>query len=170
MIESAQYKLAIVSDTHGNWQRAVCEIQQEKDLTHLIFLGDHAKDGEAIAQALAIPGYIVRGNCDNTEDGAEEQIISLGNWRIMICHGHRYQVKQTLQNLYYRGQELAVDYVLYGHTHIAVYEPDRVTLINPGAMNTSAFLMKTASWGILTLPAEKNENFFGKYEKKTCQT
>lgn len=177
-MQHTQYSIAIVSDTHGNWQRAVQEIQSEMQkghvITHFVFLGDHAKDGYAIAEALGLPAFIVRGNCDYAEDAQEEQIIAIGDWRIMICHGHRYQVKQTLQNLYYRGMELGVDFVLYGHTHIAVYEPGEVTLINPGSMSEGNMIMKNASWGLLNLPVErpeeKNEKFFGKYEKKTCQT
>lgn len=179
--ENMQYNIAIVSDTHGNWHKAVEELQKEMqsgvDITHLVFLGDHAEDGAEMAKVLEVPGYIVRGNCDYGAAAGqfpEEQIISIGDWRLFICHGHRYQVKQTLQNIYYRGLELGVDYVLYGHTHIAVYEPGMVTLINPGSMSEGNILMKSASWGLLTLPVEKpeekNENFFGKYEKKTCQT
>ena len=169
-----QYKIAIVSDTHGNWKKALEEMRKETGITHFVFLGDHAKDGEAIAGMLDIPSYIVRGNCDYSSDGVEEQVIQIGDWRFLICHGHRYQVKETLQTIYYRGLELGVDFVLYGHTHIAVYEPDTVTLINPGSMSEGNILMRNASWGLLTLPVEKlkekNENFFGKYEKKTCQT
>ncbi len=165
-----QYKIAIVSDTHGNWQMAAGEIKKESGITHLIFLGDHADDGLLLAGALQIPAYIVRGNCDAVKDAEEEQIVALGDWRLLICHGHRYQVKQQLQTIYYRGLELGVDYVLYGHTHIAMYEPGEVTLINPGSMSDSNRMLKTASWGLLTLPAEKNEKNLGKYEKKTCQT
>ena len=168
------YKIAIVSDTHGNWQKALEEIEKEENITHFVFLGDYAKDGTAIANVLDVPSYIVRGNCDYGADGAEEQIVSLGDWRLLVCHGHRYQVKQNLQSIYYRGLELGVDFVLYGHTHIAVYEPGDVTLINPGSMSEGNILMRNASWGVLTLPfekpEEKNEKFFGKYEKKTCQT
>lgn len=168
-----QYKIAIVSDTHGNWERTLEELQKEDSLTHFVFLGDYARDGERIAESLGVPSYIVRGNCDNVSDGVEEQIIRLGDWRILICHGHRYQVKQTLQKIYYRGLELTVDAVLYGHTHIAVYEPGELTLINPGSMSDGNLLMKNASWGLLTLPLkkpeEKNEKNLLKYEKKTCQ-
>lgn len=170
MEQYIHYKIAIVSDTHGNWKRAVEEIQKELGITHFVFLGDYARDGEAIAEALEIPAYIVRGNCDNMSDGLAEQNISLGEWKIFICHGDRYGVKSGLQNIYYRGEELGADFVLYGHTHISVYEPGNVTLINPGSLSERNFLMKNASWGILTLSAEKNENFFVKYEKKTCQT
>ncbi len=165
-----QYKIAIVSDTHGNWQMAADEIGKEAGITHLIFLGDHAEDGEQLAAALQIPAYIVRGNCDTTKRAEEEQIVSLGDWRLFICHGHRYQVKQNLQRIYYRGLELGVDFVLYGHTHIAMYEQGEVTLINHGSMSDGNRMLQTASWGILTLLAEKNEKNLGKYEKKTCQT
>ena len=161
------YKIAMVSDTHGNWQAAADAIGKEDGITHLVFLGDHAKDGEALAEALQLPAFVVRGNCDYAEDGVEEQIIALGDWRILICHGHRYQVKTNLHNLYYRGLELQVDYALFGHTHIAIYEEGEVSLINPGSMSAANMMQRTAYWGLLTLPAkrpaEKNENFFVKY-------
>ena len=169
-----QFKVAIVSDTHGNWKNTAALIEQETKtqggITHLVFLGDHAKDGVALAEYLQVPAYIVRGNCDATEDGVEEQIVALGDWRLLICHGHRYQVKQTLQNLYYRGLELGVDYALFGHTHIAIYEVGDVILINPGSMCERNMACNSASWGLLTLPVEKNEKNLGKYEKNTCQT
>lgn len=164
------YKIAIVSDTHGNWEKAVEEIQKESKITHFVFLGDHAADGTAIAQVLGVPSYIVCGNCDATLDGVGEQIFSLGEWQFLICHGHQYFVKDTVQFLVQEAENRGVDFALYGHTHVAVYEPDIVTLINPGSLSTVNFLMKNASWGLLTLPAEKNEKNLVKYEKKTCQT
>ena len=63
------YKIAIVSDTHGNWQKALEEIEKEENITHFVFLGDYAKDGTAIANVLDVPSYIVRGNCDYGADG-----------------------------------------------------------------------------------------------------
>ena len=47
------YKIAIVSDTHGNWQKALEEIEKEENITHFVFLGDYAKDGTAIANVLS---------------------------------------------------------------------------------------------------------------------
>ena len=167
--DAGEYKLAVVSDTHGNWQKTVEALQFEQRLTHLIFLGDHASDGQKIAECLKLPAYIVRGNCDSTEDAPEELIVALGDWRLLICHGHRYHVKQTLQSVYYRGLELGVDAVLYGHTHRAIYESGDVILINPGSMSRNERGGNLASWGILTLPAKKFEKNLLKYEKKTCQ-
>lgn len=162
-------RIAIVSDTHGNWPLAAEAIKAESEVDYLIFLGDYASDGHQLAKALQVPAFIVRGNCDAGCDEPEEQCIELGEWRFLICHGHRYQVKQTLQSIYYRGLEQQVDFVLYGHTHHAVYEEGAVTLINPGSVSALNLLQDTASWGLLTLSEKKSEKFFKKYEKKTCQ-
>lgn len=171
MNQEIEYRIAIVSDTHGNWERAVEEIQKESGITHFVFLGDHAKDGKAIAEKLGIPSYIVRGNCDDESDAVAEQVISIGEWQLMLCHGHQYFVKDFLRYLVEAAKARDVDFALYGHTHIAMNEFfDDVMCINPGSLSPGNFLMKQASWGILNLPAKKIEKNFVKYEKKTCQT
>ncbi len=162
-------KLAVVSDTHGNWPLVAQAIRTDGPVDYLLFLGDHASDGKQLAMALNIPAFIVRGNCDSAADGPEEQLVELGGWRFLLCHGHRYGVKQGLQRIYYRGLEQQVDFVLFGHTHQAVYEEGEVVFINPGSVSPLNVALNTASWGLLTLSDKKDENFFKKYEKKACQ-
>ncbi len=163
-------RIAIVSDTHGNWPLVAEAIRAEGKIDYLMFLGDYASDGRQLEKALQIPAFVVRGNCDDVFEEPEEQCIELGEWRFLICHGHRYQVKQTLQSIYYHGLEQQVDFVLYGHTHQAFYgEEGDITLINPGAIDKRKLLSDTASWGLLTVSDKKSENIFKKYEKKTCQ-
>ena len=62
-----------------------------------------------------------------------------------------------------------MDFVLFGHTHQAVYEEGEVVFINPGSVSPLNVALNTASWGLLTLSDKKDENFFKKYEKKACQ-
>ena len=166
-------RIAIVSDTHDNWQVAAESIKEnikaEGAIDCLVMLGDYAGDGRQLERALQVPAYIVRGNCDGFSNEAEEQVFELGGWRFFICHGHRYQVKSTYQPVYYRGLELAADFVLFGHTHQAMYEEWDVTLINPGSVSSLNLRFDSASWGLLTLSEKKSENFFRKYEKKACQ-
>ena len=131
--------------------------------------GDHASDGRHLEQALVISAFIVRGNCDACEDAPEEQLVELGGWKLLLCHGHRYHVKQNLQSIYYRGLEAGADIVLFGHTHQAIYEAGAVTLINPGSVSSRNLALDTASWGLLTLSDKKEENFFITYEIKACQ-
>ncbi len=102
-------------------------------------------------------------------------LIELGEWRFLLSHGHRYKVKHDLQTIYYRGLETDVDFVLYGHTHQAIEQVEHLNnkdlvLINPGAADDMSLRFNRASWGLLTLPEKKSENFLRKYEKKACQT
>ena len=166
-------RIAIVSDTHDNWKVAAESIKEnikaEGAIDYLVMLGDYAGDGRMLEKELGIPSYIVRGNCDGFSNEVEEQVFELGGWRFFICHGHRYQVKSTYQPVYYRGLELGADFVLFGHTHQAMYEEGDVTLINPGSVSSFNLRFDSASWGLLTLSEKKSENFLRKYEKKTCQ-
>ena len=114
-------RLAIVSDTHDNWPLVVDAIKAEGNIDYLIFLGDYVSDGRQMEKALQIPTFLVRGNCDSYEDGPGELVVELGGWRLLLCHGHFYSVKETLEELYVHGVEEQVDFVLFGHTHQAYY-------------------------------------------------
>ncbi len=139
-------RIAIVSDTHGNWVPAVESIRQAGSADSLMFLGDVVSDGRQMAQALGIPAYLVQGNCDEYGESApEELLVELGGWKLLLCHGHRYQVKRNLQTIFYRGLEQQVDFVLFGHTHQALYEEGAVTLINPGAISPFHLKLNKAS-------------------------
>ncbi len=175
MEQEKQFRIALVSDMHGNWQVMAEAMKQnisaEGPIDYIMCMGDYASDGRQLERELGVSAYVVHGNCDALSNELEEQIVELGEWKFLICHGHRYNVKKNLQAIYYRGLELNVDFVLYGHTHQAVYEEnDAVTLINPGAAEDWNLRFNTASWGLLTLPEKKSEKFLRKYEKKACQT
>ena len=136
-------KIAVVSDTHGNWPMVAEAIGKEGSVDCLIFLGDHAADGRQLQKKLQIPAYIVRGNCD-LDDAPEELLVELLGWRLLLCHGHRYQVKNGLQKLYYHGLEQQADIVLFGHTHVAYCEQleDGLWVMNPGASRKSYGLIE----------------------------
>jgi len=51
-----------------------------------------------------------------------------------VTHGHKYNVKFTLENLHYRVEELEADMVLFGHTHKPFNQNiDDVLFFNPGS-------------------------------------
>ena len=51
-----------------------------------------------------------------------------------ITHGHKYGVKMGLNNIFYKGKEVEVDAVLFGHTHIKIIsKEDGLWIINPGS-------------------------------------
>lgn len=74
----------------------------------------------------------VRGNCDFQGEKIKE--ITINNKKILITHGDLFNVKFTLNNLFYRALDTKCDICLYGHTHYqCVNEIEGIYFINPGA-------------------------------------
>lgn len=74
----------------------------------------------------------VKGNCDIKGDKIKEVVID--NKKILITHGDLFDVKYTLNRLFYKALDSKCDICLYGHTHYQfVEEIDGIYFINPGA-------------------------------------
>ena len=127
--------IAVISDTHGN-KRIISKVRDEvkkRNVDGIIHLGDNIDDIYELITGLKCKFYGVRGNCDFS-DFPEELIVSIANKRFFITHGHRYHVKTGLNNIFYKGKELGVDAVLFGHTHIKVSSKEEgMWIINPGS-------------------------------------
>ena len=113
-------KILITSDIHKNL-----------DFFLKINLGDRGIDISILQKY----NYIcVDGNCD-FELTNSEKLLVIDDKKIFITHGHNYNVKSSMLNLYYKAKSLGADYVFFGHTHIqtkVVY--DDIIFINPGAI------------------------------------
>lgn len=127
-------KLLIISDTHGS-NKGIEKLKPliaEND--YVIHLGDGAGDMREIMRLFPDKTYLCAGNCDFFSPLPDEGIIEVEYLKILYCHGHRYGVKQSLQNLYYAAKEKGCDIALYGHTHNAdITQKDGILLINPGS-------------------------------------
>ncbi len=132
-------KILITSDIHNNLDFFLEMSEKYKDFTK-INLGDRGIDINILSNL----NYIcVDGNCDSNIT-VSEQILNIDNKKIFITHGHNYNVKNSLLNLYYKAKSLDCDYVFFGHTHVqtnVVY--DDIIFINPGAIkdNHAALIM-----------------------------
>ncbi|MDD4803080.1 MAG: metallophosphoesterase [Syntrophomonas sp.] len=125
--------VAAVADTHGKTELIINKLRLINP-DQLLFAGDHYSDGLRIAKTLDIPGSSVAGNCDGNYKKQQEKIIEIMGHRIFLVHGHQYGVKRDLNRLYYRSQELGVDAVVFGHTHIPCCEKKgALWMINPGS-------------------------------------
>lgn len=126
-------KLAVVGDTHGKTEIIVRELRLLKP-DYLFFTGDYYQDGKKIANELKSPLFGVTGNCDHSIRGSAEKTIEIAGNKFLIVHGHQYGVKSNLNRIFYRGQELGVNAVLFGHTHVSCCELlEGMWLINPGS-------------------------------------
>lgn len=168
--------ILIVSDTHGDRagvERLLGSYASRNDA--VIFLGDGARDffrdGSCICP---VPFYCVSGNCDTFGFSSSpleidgygeirlEELIELGGKRILITHGHKYDVKFGTDRLIRYAATLGADIVLYGHTHMrderyipagesVCFEKLKkpMWLFNPGSLKGSYF--NERSFGTLTL-------------------
>jgi len=107
-----------------------------------------------IAPILAnIPMITVRGNGDFLRtDYNFDEVVEVKGKKIFLTHGHRYNVKQGIMNLYYKALELNADLVLFGHTHIPIVEKiDGITIMNPGSPTFPRGFNRKNTIGILTI-------------------
>jgi putative phosphoesterase len=126
-------RVLIVSDSHGlTDELAAIKKRHEHEVDALI----HCGDSELPHGADELQDFLyVRGNCDFDSAFPKERIEDISGVRFFITHGHLYNVKMTLMNLYYRAQEVGANVVCFGHSHLAGTEMiDGVLFINPGSI------------------------------------
>ncbi len=144
-------RVGVISDTHGSISIAVKAIKQMGKIDALIHAGDYYSDALRIGPMLGVPVYAVPGNCDALCQEQDELVLKLGGCKILVTHGHFYQVKHTFQSLNYRAQELEVQVAVFGHTHVpANICENNVRLFNPGSTSRPPAGL-AASYGILKI-------------------
>ena len=131
-------RFAVLSDTHGDLSRMFAAADYIRALKPdaLIHLGDFCADAEAMAKELRLELHAVAGNCDagRTTHPAVDVLEAEGA-RILLCHGHTYDVGETPQRLIWAAQERECTAALFGHTHRQFLEKeDGVLLMNPGSL------------------------------------
>jgi len=126
-------KILCVSDTHGSTFNLEKAIKREEGIDLLLHAGDHIVDIESIDANFN--RVAVKGNGDRRYEGNLEEIISIGEKKILLTHGHNHRVKYGLTNLSYKAIEAEVNIVVFGHTHRSLkLEEDRILFLNPGSL------------------------------------
>lgn len=147
-------RIAVAGDTHGRIEKLTRTMQMLKP-DHLFFTGDFYADGLKLARRLSINWTGVMGNCDFGQKGKQEQQVTCWGRKFYLIHGHQYGVKRSLNTLFYRGQEVGADVVLFGHTHIPVCEQiDGIWMINPGSASLPR-LGSNGSYALIDLVENK---------------
>jgi putative phosphoesterase len=137
----AAARLAVLSDTHlPRGSRRLSEAAQEllRGAELILHAGDISTAGVlAELEALGPPVLAVHGNVDSAELRArlpEQLVAEAGGRRIGMVHDAG-PAKGRLERLRRRFAGLAVDAVVFGHSHIPLYEraPDGFAIFNPGS-------------------------------------
>ncbi len=130
-------KIMVISDTHQLYSYFEDFVLTQKDADMFIHLGDGEREYNLLLAnhpELASRFYYVKGNCDYGEYPLYTCIDVMPGHRIFATHGHRFQVKSSLNMLTQYARENGCDIALYGHTHVSqtTYE-NGVYILNPGS-------------------------------------
>ena len=144
-------RLLVFSDTHGV-RDPMQELYKLYPNDGIIHLGDYIADARwMLKRTNGHPVYAVKGNCDYGASGLEEQLLEIGEVKILIFHGHRYGVKSGYGAALATGKRMGADAVLFGHTHVPFMEAQEgILMMNPGALS-SPF----RNYGILEIEGKK---------------
>ncbi len=112
-------KILIISDTHGKLNKAREVISRLKGLDLIIHAGDYYTDAKILSEETGIDTVFVKGNCDGSMSSDDYAIVPTEYGRIFVTHGHMYR---SIDSLIYKATEPGCKAVVYGHTHVALYD------------------------------------------------
>lgn len=129
-------RILVVSDTHrqnGNLCKVLGKIGR---IDLLIHLGDVEGSEDYIREIAGCRTEIIAGNNDFFSGLPREREIELGAYRVLLTHGHYYNVSFTLERLKDEARARGVQIAMFGHTHRPLIDySSPVTLINPGSLS-----------------------------------
>lgn len=149
-------RVAVISDSHGNFRHlGVLRSKLGGRLDWLLHAGDHMRDAERIGVNLGVDPSRIRavvGNCDYPAREPAQELLEIGGVKILLTHGHLYGVKDTLDRIYYRAEELGARVAVFGHSHIPVsVEEGGILLFNPGSISSPRLAGDSPSCGLLEI-------------------
>ena len=131
-------KILIVSDTHRKDDNLCRVLREQEPIDMLIHLGDAEGSEYQIAEWVneGCQLEMVMGNNDFFSSLDREIELELGGHRILLTHGHYYNVSLGVEVLRQEAIERHCDIAMYGHTHRPFLEEGKdVTILNPGSLS-----------------------------------
>lgn len=123
-------KIIVMSDSHGD-RETIEKIMALQADAHF-----HCGDSElAYTDEIFGKMYKVRGNCDMDNTFPEEVVAEVGDQKVLMVHGHRHNVKQSLMPILYAAQEKKANLAFFGHSHLYGAEmKEGILFVNPGSV------------------------------------
>lgn len=140
-------KLLVFSDSHRSMRGMRDALDLERP-DYVIHLGDLEQDAQFLAQeypSLAIAA--VPGNCDGWPTQPLQKLLTYGQVRILLSHGHIWNVKRGYSGAIAAGQKSGAHIVLFGHTHspYCQQQEDGLWVMNPGSIRDNG------SYGVISI-------------------
>ena len=129
-------KILIVSDTHRVHRNYDKVIEREGKIDMLLHMGDIEGGELYIENTAGCPVCMVAGNCDFYSVLPEEEEVLVGEYKILMTHGHGYYVSRGTERLKEEATKRGAQIAMYGHTHVPDIDLDGdVKVINPGSLS-----------------------------------
>ncbi|KAG5683692.1 hypothetical protein PVAND_012958 [Polypedilum vanderplanki] len=102
---------------------------------HILVTGNLCtKESYDYLKSLAGDVHVVRGDFDDNPSYPEQKVVTVGQFRIGLCHGHQIIPCGQTEALAAIQRQLDVDILITGHTHkFEAYEHENKFYINPGS-------------------------------------
>lgn len=129
-------RIAVVSDSHRNLYMLDKAIKGAGNVDLIVHLGDCVRDIIKVNEKYKMPVEYVFGNNDFGISPVYEKVLIKNGIRILITHGHRYNLYYGVEDLYSKALEVEAQVVLYGHTHVQNVERiGDILFLNPGSVS-----------------------------------
>lgn len=155
-------RVLIVSDTHRKDENLYKVIRENGPFDMLIHLGDVEGSEEKIAgwAGKDCQVHMVLGNNDFFSELDREKEINIGKYRVLLTHGHYYNVSLGVERLELEARERNLDIVMYGHTHRPFYEVHNgVIILNPGSLSYPRQEGRKPSYMVMEIDEEGEGHF-----------
>ena len=125
----------IFSDTHGHTEFLDEWLSRHhKAVDGLVSAGDFYRDGQELAQAFNLPYFGAQGNNDHEPESPWHTIWTVQGLSIGVIHSHQWSATDRIVKIEEWAQQRGCRMVIFGHSHVRLYRPGPITLLNPGAL------------------------------------
>eukprot|EP00245_Coleochaete_scutata_P006274 TRINITY_DN2055_c0_g2_i1.p1 TRINITY_DN2055_c0_g2~~TRINITY_DN2055_c0_g2_i1.p1 ORF type:complete len:191 (-),score=47.06 TRINITY_DN2055_c0_g2_i1:382-954(-) len=92
------------------------------------------KEVQDYLKSLCNDVHIVKGEYDEDSRYPEQKVVTIGSFRVGLCHGHQVVPWGDVESLAMLQRQLDVDILITGHTHqFKAYKHQGRLMINPGS-------------------------------------
>lgn len=138
-MDEKKMRILVISDSHGRNDDVAGVIEQVQEggpIDLMIHCGDVERGDDYIRSLVSCPVYMVSGNNDYNLDLPAKAEFMIGDYKVMVTHGHMFQVYRGVGRLKAYALQNHIDIVMFGHTHVPYIEiGDDVTILNPGSLS-----------------------------------
>ncbi len=131
-MENKACKIVLCSDSHGLIEplNRIQEIYPDAFLLHC---------GDSELPDSYVRGFaFVHGNNDWISDAPYDRILTIGDHKIFLTHGHHYLYWNDMSSLVRKAKVEGCDVCCFGHTHVYCDEViDGVRMLNPGSLRSN---------------------------------